>query len=151
MAKNEDKMTIEDARKLVIDITKRADIPGLCGHRWNLYPTNLDEQLERERLSAFAGSLNLRWEQGWGVNCSLTVKFDNGEKNYGGTNFPATVVSCEMSWGSAGHSVASAYAAVTLCKKVLDLAALIECHLEGHLIETEKEWYERISKEKKDK
>lgn len=78
----------------------------------------LEQYLSFSRDEEGFRHVNVSWEAGWGIECSLSCGIDR---------------ETEMGWSSTGRSVAQATAAIALYRMVTDFAALLECKRQEEL------------------
>ena len=146
MSESDFDMTLEEAKVAVAKLVLRTGIPGLKGHRRNLFPPGLNRSIMQDAKGGHWGMQSFCWEQSWGVGCDLRMGWKDGTKTYHGKKRKVSLLTCEVSWSSTGRNLRDARAAVVLYGQVTDLACLIESHMEGLLIESASAHYDRQHK-----
>ena len=146
MSESDFDMTLEEAKVAVAKLVLRTGIPGLKGHRRNLFPPGLNRSIMQDAKGGHWGMQSFCWEQSWGVGCDLRMGWKDGEKTYQGKKRKVSLLTCEVSWSSTGRNLRDARASIVLYGQVTDLACLIESHIEGLLIESAGAHYDRQHK-----
>jgi hypothetical protein len=102
---------------------------GIIRQHLPLIPGFRDSDRVEDRLqSAIAQHyLNIEWERGWGLGCSLSISIRHGRLEMEETRIVHhREVRVEVGWSSTGRGPAEAVAAVALYQQVTQLACLIE-------------------------
>lgn len=145
--KQEFDLTLLEARERVAKIVLRAQIPGLKGHRWDMSPKTATQQTLLEARSGIWGHLYFNYEQAWGLGACLSCEFKDEKRAVPGgiqkqKYAQCSVLHVKVSWSSTGRSLSEARAAVVLYSQVVDLACMVEAHMNGLVIQSSSAAYD---------
>lgn len=115
----------QSADKELRRIIRRAiDADPLCSCRSNLYDATM----------RFNSGFYVTWFAGWGTDCSVTIRVRTEDVSHDDQEHELFSLAVDVNWSSCHRSVSTAVAAMSIYRRAVEFASVIEAMFAGKFL-----------------